>query len=274
MSHEPGFYERKSWGSVAVKPAKDLPTLKLRYLMELLAKRKKKDAKVLEIGSGSGRILSTLHFYEPRLQLTGVDISAKQVQLAKMDNPDIEFVIGDAEDLPFRTGTFDYVVFLDVIEHVKHPDELLREAARVLKKGGHLYGMSPCEGQGIYKVSTLITGRHIKEQTAGHIQQFTITDLLDRVRRQKLKIVQTKYSYHLLGSIMDYTMFTLLLNERFAKLFWEKNKYYRNRRTKQSFASKVMNGVLTFANGIAYYESDFLQDTPTFATAVHVIARK
>jgi hypothetical protein len=46
------------------------------------------------------------------------------------------------------------------------------------------------------------------------------------VREAKLAITDEKYSYHLFGSIIDCTMFTMLLNKRMAKLFRKENKYW------------------------------------------------
>jgi hypothetical protein len=46
------------------------------------------------------------------------------------------------------------------------------------------------------------------------------------VREAKLSITDEKYSYHLFGSIIDCTMFTMLLNKRMAKLFRKENKYW------------------------------------------------
>jgi hypothetical protein len=71
-------YEKESFGTVGIKESKDLPTLKLRYLMQLLARRKHKRAKLLEVGSGSGRILTSIRERDPYLDLTGIDISRER----------------------------------------------------------------------------------------------------------------------------------------------------------------------------------------------------
>ena len=48
--------------------------------------------------------------------------------------PAIQFRIGDAHRLPFKTNTFDLVVCTEVLEHVDDPKTVLLEIHRVLRK--------------------------------------------------------------------------------------------------------------------------------------------
>ncbi len=43
-------------------------------------------------------------------------------------------IIADLEDLPFESNYFDSFLLLEVLEHVKNPDKVLKEINRVLKK--------------------------------------------------------------------------------------------------------------------------------------------
>ena len=52
-------------------------------------------------------------------------------------------VLGVAEQLPFADGTFDAVLSLNVLEHVKDPFQAAREIMRVLKPGGELFAVAP-----------------------------------------------------------------------------------------------------------------------------------
>jgi ubiquinone/menaquinone biosynthesis C-methylase UbiE len=126
----------------------------LRYLMQLLAKRNHKRAKLLEVGSGSGRILTGIRERDPYLDLTGTDISREQCKLAqrvsKERGTNITFVCGDGKRLPFADDSFDYVIFLDFLEHIEHPQQALGEIRHVLKKGG--YAVTPAENHGIEEV--------------------------------------------------------------------------------------------------------------------------
>ncbi|MDD9954357.1 MAG: class I SAM-dependent methyltransferase [Candidatus Woesearchaeota archaeon] len=270
MTFDKAFYKQKTWGSKAIKQSKDLPTLKIKHAMKLLHGKK---GRVLEIGCGSGRILATIKQHNPELELVGIDLDEEQIALAKQHNEGIDFHAGDGEQLPFADESFDYVVFFDFIEHIEHPEQALKEMARVLKNKGKLYGVSPAEAHSIYKLSTKLFGRHFKEETAGHIQQYTRRGLTNKVRGAGFDVEQVKYSYHLLGSLMDYALFTMILHPKIADVWWKKNKYY-NAGAEQTAASKVLNACLALGNMIAYYESTALQNVPLTATAIHVMAEK
>jgi len=271
------FYEERSWGAHGIKPAKDLPTLKLRYLLDLLNSGDIPNAFLLEIGCGSGRIITSIRERKNNLRLTGLDRSREQLKIAHHANQaqEVSFILGDGEKLPFQDGTFDYVAIFDFLEHIPNPLHAIREARRVLKRNGYLYAFIPAEGQpySIYRISQKLFGIHFKELTCGHIQKFTIQEL-EQMLGQHFRIVDRKFSYHFLGSLMDYLMFVLLLNKRIAKVFWAENKYYQGGKSKQSIGAHVLNSLLTFGNAIAFYESTILQNIQWSACGIHLTAVK
>jgi SAM-dependent methyltransferase len=68
-------------------------------------------ASVLEIGCGTGDLLASLR---PQHGV-GLDVSEKQLEIARRKHPGIEWVQGDAETLDLQGRTFDYVVLSDVV---------------------------------------------------------------------------------------------------------------------------------------------------------------
>lgn len=52
-------------------------------------------------------------------------------------------VLGVSEELPFRDNSFDGILCLNMLEHVKDPFKSAQEIARVLKPGGELYCVVP-----------------------------------------------------------------------------------------------------------------------------------
>ncbi len=66
----------------------------------------------------------------------GVDFAANMVATAKRNYSDIEFRHGDAEDLAFDGASFDAVICPFGILHMARPEQAMKEALRVLNRGG------------------------------------------------------------------------------------------------------------------------------------------
>jgi SAM-dependent methyltransferase len=82
---------------------------------------------ILDIGGG------TAHIKESRPDVVSADI---------LSFPGID-VVADAHVLPFRNEFFAGLVMLDVMHHLERPIEFLKEASRVLKRGGRLVMIEP-----------------------------------------------------------------------------------------------------------------------------------
>src|SRR5258705_7342340 len=102
------------------------------------------DVKVLEIASGSGGP-AVFMVKETGCHLTGMDINENGVENAKKLAEEnglsekMNFLLGDAsEDLPFPGESFDVVISIDSMNHLKARANVLKEFRRVLKKGGRL----------------------------------------------------------------------------------------------------------------------------------------
>ncbi len=98
----------------------------------------KEGDKVLEVGCGNGYYLSLLNRLNIKLELTGIDqdILALKDAAKFIGDKKVKLVLGDAVKLPFKAASFDSLVMSEVIEHVKDEEKVLKEAFRVLKKGG------------------------------------------------------------------------------------------------------------------------------------------
>lgn len=96
-------------------------------------------ARILEIGSGRGGGCSYIaRYYRPGC-VTGLDYSARGIELAKRLNPDLENLTyrqGDAEALPFPDAAFDVVLNIESSHCYADMARFVAEADRVLKPGG------------------------------------------------------------------------------------------------------------------------------------------
>jgi ubiquinone/menaquinone biosynthesis C-methylase UbiE len=68
----------------------------------------------------------------------GIDIGAGVIEAAKELAADIDFRVGDAEQLDFPDEAFDIVTSTFGVMFVARPEEAARELARVCKRGGRL----------------------------------------------------------------------------------------------------------------------------------------
>lgn len=99
--------------------------------------------KVLDVGCGIGLTASRIA-KEHGCGVTGVDISPKMVEWARKNAREegaegmTEFLVADAQELPFRDGEFDAVICESVLAFVPDDRKAVGEFARVLKKGGYL----------------------------------------------------------------------------------------------------------------------------------------
>jgi len=97
-----------------------------------------KDKDILDLGGGMGRISVPL---AKKNRVVLFDLSDAMLKLAKQNNKDgrLWTIQGDADNpLPFKDNTFDIIVCLDLIVHVKKPPMMISEIHRVLRKDGTL----------------------------------------------------------------------------------------------------------------------------------------
>jgi len=98
--------------------------------------------KVLEVGSGPGRLAVRLTREAPATTLTGVDISDAMVERAARRaagaglSERVRFEVGDVGALPLADQEFDGVVSTLSLHHWSDPARGLAEIHRVLKPGG------------------------------------------------------------------------------------------------------------------------------------------
>ncbi len=98
--------------------------------------------KILDLAAAQGNF--SLSLAEMGYEVTWNDLRdelADYVRL-KQEKGTIHFVPGNIFKLPFKKE-FDAVILCEVIEHVAHPDELLKVAASFLKDGGYMILSTP-----------------------------------------------------------------------------------------------------------------------------------
>jgi len=93
--------------------------------------------KVLDVGCGTGAMISLFSELMPDTEFVGVDNSKHILATAQNLNlPNATFVEGEATKLPFEDNTFDLVYIRLVLMHNPYPEHIISEMKRVCKPGG------------------------------------------------------------------------------------------------------------------------------------------
>ena len=96
---------------------------------------------LLDVGCGTGFLIDMLAKRKPA-RYCGVDLSDEMIRVAKGKGiRGAEFTAGSADKLPYPDETFDIVACSQSFHHYPYPEKAMREAKRVLKRGG-LYILS------------------------------------------------------------------------------------------------------------------------------------
>lgn len=98
--------------------------------------RFRRGERVLDLGCGAGWV--TRELSEKGVRVVGLDLSKRGLRKARTVAPKAAFVFGDGYALPLRDGSLDGAVLSEVLEHLAHPEDVLREVRRTLRPGGKL----------------------------------------------------------------------------------------------------------------------------------------
>lgn len=99
-----------------------------------------KNLKILDLATGTGdQALALIKSHASIHSITGIDLSREMLEIAKRKIPcKMQFLVADAEKLPFKDREFDAATFSFGIRNVTDPLKSLKEIFRVLKQKGRV----------------------------------------------------------------------------------------------------------------------------------------
>jgi methionine biosynthesis protein MetW len=129
-------------------------------------------SKILDIGCGDGDLknfLDSPSYYgidgnkEYILTLTNQSVKAKQMDFNK-------------EEMPFKNEKFDFILMLDILEHVANPKKMIQDSKKRLNEGGKLIITLPNDYHLLNKIRFILNKSLTEDAFApyGHLHYFPI----------------------------------------------------------------------------------------------------
>lgn len=148
---------------------------------ELMGREKiDRNALHLELGCGTGKIAGEMQMLGHRV--VAVDLRPEGLEQIRSADSAATLVRADATRLPFRSGTFDVITALDVIEHVDD-EAALAELRRVIGATGRV----------ILSVPAMQWLWSARDEDAGHLRRYSPGLLRSTLVRARLRVVALRY---------------------------------------------------------------------------------
>jgi len=145
----------------------------------------------LEVGCGTGFVLRGLHEASPDLDLTGVELFAEGLEVARRRMPDISLLQLDARELPCE-GDFDVIGSFDVLEHIDDDERVLSSMFRAAKPGGGVLLTVP-QHPWLWSAA---------DEFGKHVRRYRRPDILAKLGRAGFRVMRVTSFVSLLMPLM------------------------------------------------------------------------
>lgn len=172
-------------------------------LLTYIERGKEEEFSVLEIGCDCGVNLLHLKNLYKNVVLYGVEMNPMAARIAS-HIAEVQVVDIEKEALKFDGVKFDYIVFGDVLEHLRDPEAALRYCRKILKKDGKILASIPNLMH--YSVLYQLLNGDFTYSDMGlldrtHVHFFTHNEIIRLFEKEKYKI--EKMGYKVLGEVTD-----------------------------------------------------------------------
>ena len=147
---------------------------------------------VLEVGSGRGGGTSFVARYHSPAEMTGLDFSPTAISLSQKmhgDIPNLTFVHGDAEKLPFEDHNFDVVINVESSHCYGNMDAFVKEVSRVLKPGGY-FSWVDLRGTDMIQALEVALSHPQLQLVRNEIITENVIQALDEIHERKIDLIR------------------------------------------------------------------------------------
>lgn len=144
--------------------------------------------KVLDLGCGEGFVINKLSKFYSYLEITGVDIDTKALDLARNLNPRAKFIECDINNFQCEKKSFELVMLIEVLEHMKKPDEILRIVKNITSK----YALISIPHEPLFRISNFLRCKNFFRfgNDPEHLQNWTKKQFLGLLKNDGFKILK------------------------------------------------------------------------------------
>lgn len=160
--------------------------------------------KILDAGCGEGNI--SLILAKNHHRVWGIDLSKQKVSLAKKRAKKLNlekcatFSVGNLEKLTINKK-FDVVFCIEVLEHVKNDEKVIRNLFSLLNSGGLIIITVPAKSAPLYKLKSVKK----YDTKVGHLRRYCQKELMEKLKRAGFKQVRLKKTEGLLRNFLFFT---------------------------------------------------------------------
>ncbi len=151
----------------------------------------------LDAGSGFGNYACFLSRQFPNAQILGLDIEEEHVTDAAafaraIDEDRLHFQMADITQMDYKNA-FDFVLSVDVLEHIEDDKDLLKRFFIALKKGGHFIASTPSIYR-VYKDDCDFVDEHYRDG-------YSIEDMQVKCKEAGFNTVAIHFGYGFWGDL-------------------------------------------------------------------------
>ena len=112
---------------------------------------------VLDVGCGTGALLSQIQEHRKNVNLFGIDLSQEMINVAHAKlGSTADLRVSESERLPFKNGAFDLVICTFSFHHHPNPAVVFKEIGRVLSPEGRLIMVDPLAPAPVRQVMNML----------------------------------------------------------------------------------------------------------------------
>ena len=151
---------------------------KIEYYLDLIDAR---NLKGIDIGCGEGHMLNSLYDRGLVKEIMGIDLDHERVEYAQNKYPNIRFCIEDVYELKLPKNKYDYVMALEILEHLPEPSLALENMRKIIKPNGFIILSVPYEPY--FQIGNVLRGKHLKRlgKTPAHLHFWSKNGLINMI---------------------------------------------------------------------------------------------